>query len=776
MNSLRRLFLGLFTGLICLGAVLPEPASGQLFKKKKAQSSLDTPEYHYRLGVPHLDSGDYRTASQAFRRSVDLDRKFALGWGGLGLTTALLGNYSDGKKYVNRGTKLSPSKAEVWIYHGRYWLANDKAPNHLGKAKGDFKKALQLSPGNEAAEYYLGEAFLQGYEFRKAENQFSRVAARKGTMAQAADARWATTQKIVRARPGTLAGRKIATKEKITRADLAVLLVVELKIVDLIRRRNSVMPENAASARDIYGNWAEPWIKEVLKLGILEPGPDGKFFPSQNISRVDFAMLIQRILVLITRDMGLETRYLGESPSRFSDVPSSHFAYNAMALSAERGILKADIMTGKFSPRNEVSGADGLLILRELQNSLRLTFGGSSQFAKRPSSNRPKKRSDRRAEPTKVSTKADMPASRPAPAKKPAVVADTTPPTIQITSPVISRAMKRVRQEKTILVKGKATDASGIVEVLVDGTEAQVMANGEFWAEVSLAFGENRIVVEATDKRKNSASTAFTVTRKSGVKAPPVVAEKPDPIVLGKYYALIIGIDKYTGDWQPLDNAVHDARGVRDMLSNNYRFDHIEMLLDKEATRANIFDKLDWLAENLTEDDNLLIYYSGHGEYKERMNKGYWVPVDATGRATGDYLSNSALQDFMNGIPTRHTLLISDACFSGDIFRSRTESVSRDEFDNMERYYREVAKLMSRQAFTSGGIEPVMDGGREGHSIFTYYFLRALEQNSDPYYDAAQVFERLRRPVGNNSEQTPILQAVKNTGDEGGQFIFVRKR
>ncbi|MEE9465025.1 MAG: S-layer homology domain-containing protein, partial [Candidatus Neomarinimicrobiota bacterium] len=62
------------------------------------------------------------------------------------------------------------------------------------------------------------------------------------------------------------------------------------------------------------------------------------------------------------------------SPSRFSDVPSSHFAYSAMALCAERGIMKADLMTGRFNPTGQVGGADALLIIREVQNSLRITF------------------------------------------------------------------------------------------------------------------------------------------------------------------------------------------------------------------------------------------------------------------------------------------------------------------------------------------------------------------------------------------------------------------
>ena len=115
---------------------------------------------------------------------------------------------------------------------------------------------------------------------------------------------------------------------------------------------------------------------------------------------------------------------------------------------------------------------------------------------------------------------------------------------------------------------------------------------------------------------------------------------------------------------------------------------------------------------------------------------------------------------------------MSDACFSGDIFRGNTISVP---FENSERYYKEVHNLISRQALTSGGIEPVMDGGKDGHSVFAYYFLKALTNNQNKFYDASQLFSTIKIPVTNNSEQSPQFQSIKNTGDEGGQFIFIKK-
>jgi hypothetical protein len=95
--------------------------------------------------------------------------------------------------------------------------------------------------------------------------------------------------------------------------------------------------------------------------------------------------------------------------------------------------------------------------------------------------------------------------------------------------------------------------------------------------------------------------------------------------------------------------------------------------------------------------------------------------------------------------------------------------------DDMQRYYEEVEHKVSRQAISSGGLELVMDGGRDGHSVCTYYLLKALKDNATPYLEAGQLYDDIKIPVANNSDQTPIFNSVKNTGDEGGQFVFRRK-
>ena len=131
---------------------------------------------------------------------------------------------------------------------------------------------------------------------------------------------------------------------------------------------------NVTVPNDAINHWAETWIKDMIRYGIMDVEPDGNFYPDDTINRALYAMAVQRLLVVATRDESIETQYFGEAQSRFSDVPSSHFAYNAMALCTERGIMQVDMMSRKFNPNGDVTGADALLIIRELQTSLRMTF------------------------------------------------------------------------------------------------------------------------------------------------------------------------------------------------------------------------------------------------------------------------------------------------------------------------------------------------------------------------------------------------------------------
>ncbi|MDP4172487.1 MAG: caspase family protein [Bacteroidota bacterium] len=343
------------------------------------------------------------------------------------------------------------------------------------------------------------------------------------------------------------------------------------------------------------------------------------------------------------------------------------------------------------------------------------------------------------------------------------VESDKEGPKITIIEPAVSRGIKIVRKSETVAVKGKAEDNSGIYEVTINGIKTDLKPDGSFSLNMYLAMGENPLVVKALDNNLNATSDTFYVTRKL-----------EDLLVAGKFYALLIGINSYEGYWPRLKSAVNDAKEVASVLREKYGFDSVITVLDRQANRKNIIQILEWMTDHLRKDDNLVIFYAGHGQFNKNLNRGFWVPSDATSNSIADYIPNGEIRTFMAGIPAKHILLITDACFGGDIFRGKTESYPFDP-NNMEKYYREVYKRQSRLALTSGGIEEVRDDGKDGHSIFTYYLLKALKDNKNRYMDATQLYNELRIAVANNSDQTPILQAVKDTYDEGGQFIFVNR-
>ena len=371
----KQFILYAFTALLLVGGCATKP-----------QSDVDTPEYHFRAGMRAVDSGNYDAALNSFQRALDLDKKFVTALAGLGLANAHLGNIKAATKNIGKASSKGGKDPDVLAICARTWIVMRKDKKKWFKqATNILDKALKRDKKHEGSLFYYGLAHLYNYDFSDAESYFRRVVEMRGEYSGKADYQWQRSQKIVRAMPGTQAGKKIALQEKINRADLAVIFAEELKISELIAR----LPEQsggfqtpsqmgagkgARTPSDASGHWASTWINEVIAHGILEAGPDGRFYPEATITRAEYAMAVQRLLVVATRDNRLEVRYFGENPSRFSDVPSSHPAYNAMAICSERGIMQSDVMTGKFNAAGYVNGADALLIIRTLQNSLRMTF------------------------------------------------------------------------------------------------------------------------------------------------------------------------------------------------------------------------------------------------------------------------------------------------------------------------------------------------------------------------------------------------------------------
>jgi len=238
---------------------------------------------------------------------------------------------------------------------------------------------------------------------------------------------------------------------------------------------------------------------------------------------------------------------------------------------------------------------------------------------------------------------------------------------------------------------------------------------------------------------------------------------------LGTYRALIIGINDYKDKRIPdLKTAINDARSMAKLLREKYGF-QVELMLGRKATRSGLYHALRRLAESAKPNDSVLIYYAGHGDLDRQYNDGWWIPVDAEASNPITYLDNVQVQKAMRNMKARHVLLISDSCYSGTLFGQARE-VPRVITD---KYYLNLYNEKSRWGMTSGNKTPVSDEGTRGHSVFAYQLLKELAKNEKPYVSTQEIYTRIAPIVGNNSEQTPLCRPIRNTGDQGGEFIFV---
>ena len=85
-----------------------------------------------------------------------------------------------------------------------------------------------------------------------------------------------------------------------------------------------------------------------------------------------------------------------------------------------------------------------------------------------------------------------------------------------------------------------------------------------------------------------------------------------------------------------------------------------------------------------------------------------------------------------------------------------------------------MSSKRGRTALVSGGLEPVTDSGGGNHSVFAKAFLSALTENRD-VLEGRMLFDKIKRPVVLNSDQTPRYSDIRQAGHEGGEFVFVRR-
>lgn len=393
--------------LVVLGVMFCTLA-GCTTKVVKCTGDTDNPQHHYLMGMKALEDGNLTVAREKFDRAIYCNEKFSKGYAGLGIIGGEKMIGQDDFRFRTIETELVDSLlknakkyADLPDEYFDYYIAQIrtqtamKPKGWLTKAVDAYTEAMKLHvderslnyyQGPEAASYFIGLAYLEALEFNHARDSFAAVfnAKKDGKWHERADLCWKKTDRVVRAMSGVSVGdvgKKIAIKDSVTRADLAALLIDELKIDRLMAGRipvseESIIPKVEFVPADIVD---QPFRNEVLSLLKWKVrGMESKFDqqtqaylfkPTDAVSRGELAFVLEDVLLKIIGNEKIAIAYFNLDVSPFTDVRASSPVFNAVITVTTRGILEGD-MNGKFRPNDPVNGADALLSIRMLHQKL----------------------------------------------------------------------------------------------------------------------------------------------------------------------------------------------------------------------------------------------------------------------------------------------------------------------------------------------------------------------------------------------------------------------
>jgi len=353
---------------------------------------------------------------------------------------------------------------------------------------------------------------------------------------------------------------------------------------------------------------------------------------------------------------------------------------------------------------------------------------------------------------------------------------DSEGPRIILYEPAVRRGMKILKTYENLTVRGLATDKSGVTWVKVNQLETSLDEYGNFLKDIPIQLGTNTIRVEAADTLGNRAYISIEIEGEKYALPPltRVEAASQRKALYGRSFAIVIGINNYE-KWPGLEFAVADANAVQNALQKT-GFDDITLIMDKEATQRRILSELfHKLPEKVNRSDRVLFYFAGHGQTEALPGggkKGYIIPVDAeTDSYASTAISMEQIRSLSSRIAAKHIFYVMDSCYSG-LGLNRSTGV----WPGISDFLRKVSAMRVVQIITAGGQgEQVQE--REGHGLFTSFFLKAIEGDADLDKDnvvtGTELGAYLRPTVSNASRQaqTPLFGRLEGEGE----FLFFVK-
>lgn len=186
--------------------------------------------------------------------------------------------------------------------------------------------------------------------------------------------------------------------------------------------------------------------------------------------------------------------------------------------------------------------------------------------------------------------------------------------------------------------------------------------------------------------------------------------------------------------------------------------DQIKILIDEDATRANILSALQETLLKADHNDVIVFYYSGHGL------AGSFIPVDYDG--FNNRLMHDEIKQIFEQSKAKHKMIFADACYSGSLLAMKG-TVS----NMMNTYYKAFEETRGGLAFftSSAGEEISLEDGGLRQGIFTHFLIRGLNGEADTNRNKIVTIKELSTFVSKQVReytakvQTPLLTGTYDT-------------
>jgi uncharacterized protein len=246
----------------------------------------------------------------------------------------------------------------------------------------------------------------------------------------------------------------------------------------------------------------------------------------------------------------------------------------------------------------------------------------------------------------------------------------------------------------------------------------------------------------------------------------------------GRYYALVIGNQNY----QAMDNLqtpLSDAKNMAKLLKDRYGF---SVTVLEDANDVSMLTALNDLNDKLKPDDNLLIYYAGHGTRLQtgKTLSGYWLPSNADKPPKDTFwLPNEQITAHLSRLPAKRVLVVADSCYAGLLSSDPSDRFVSTKSGYTVDFIKFKMRNRSRLLLSSGGDQPVLDTGGGTNSVFARALLDELQSNKN-VLAAPELFAKVSKRVEgaaarNSFVQKPEFKSIKGAGHDMGDFFFVPK-